>query len=58
MFYVTIKAKRKNAKRHIITKYATFEEAYRFYNLMDNPKYIYEICNGKWETVAVKGERK
>ena len=55
MFYVTFTAKRKNAKRHIITKYATFEEAYHFYNMMYDPRYIFEICNGRWETVEKKG---
>lgn len=49
MFYLTITAKRKNAKRHIAQKSNNLDE------LRDAGKkygrYITEIYNGKWELI-------
>lgn len=56
MFIVTVTAKEENAKRFMVSKHNTFDEAYRHYAMLDNTRYIYEIVNGKWEVLARKGE--
>lgn len=50
MFYVTITARRKNAKRHIAKKCQTFESAIYFAHML-NPSYIIEIFSGDWKKV-------
>ena len=47
MYYVLIKAKRKNAKRHIAGKYETYSEALRN-ALYIHSKYVVEIADGRW----------
>ena len=56
MYYLTLKAKCWNAKKHIIGKYDDLEQAKRRFDLLNNKRYIYEIVNGKWETIEKKGE--
>lgn len=55
MYYITITAKRKNAKRHIAKKVNTIEDAKKspFYNYAKEKdcKYNYEIYTGKWDFV-------
>lgn len=48
-YILTVTAKRKNAKRHIVER-GTIEDCRRLANNM-NEKYIVEIYNGKWELV-------
>lgn len=58
MYIVTVTAKEKNAKRFMVSKHKTFDEAYRRYAMLNNKRYIYEIydiVNGKWVVVARKG---
>ena len=51
MYYVTITAKAKNAKRHIAGKYATFGQALDCINRI-NSKYNATICDGKWNVLC------
>lgn len=50
MYILTITAKQKNAKRHIVTKSKDIEELRRQAN-NTNDKYIKQIYNGKWELI-------
>ena len=54
MYYITSKAKRRNAKRHIVEKVKNFEDVgFRLRRwCMLNNKYIYEVYNGNWELVC------
>ncbi len=53
MYYITSKAKRKNAKKHIVEKVENYKDLlgrlYYWIGLNDN--YIYEAYNGKWRKV-------
>lgn len=50
MYYLTITAKRKNAKRHIFGRYETLDEAVS--RVKDiNPRYRIEIYTGNWQIV-------
>lgn len=53
MYYVTIKAKRKNAKRHIKAKFELYNMALKYakHYLVFHQKYIIEICDGRWNTI-------
>lgn len=58
MFYLTITAKVKNARRHIVKKGNNIDELRKLGNNM-NIHYITEIYDGTWqlvETVNKKGE--
>lgn len=50
-YILTITAKRKNGKRHIVTKNSNlnFLRGLGIYNI--NNKYIVEIYNGNWQLV-------
>lgn len=51
MYYLTIKAKRKDAKKHIAKKGHSISELAAFgYNNLNN-KYIVEIFDAKWNFV-------
>ena len=50
MYYLTTKAKRKDAKRHIVSKCKDIEYLRTLAKNM-NACYIVEIYNGKWELV-------
>lgn len=54
MYYITSTAKRKNAKRHIVMKSTDYAYIKKMFDLYDNNRYIYEICNGKWEVLESK----
>ena len=53
MFYVlTVTAKRKNARRHIVSIYDTLEEVINHPLLNEeNPRQYYDLYNSKWELV-------
>lgn len=51
MYYLTITAKRKNAKRHISSKGNDIERLRRLANNINKDYYVVEIYNGKWELV-------
>ena len=51
MYYVTITAKAKNAKRHIAGKYETFGQALDGISRI-NSKYNATICDGKWNVLC------
>ena len=51
MYYLTITAKRKNAKRHIVTKSESLDELRNLGKNNMNDEYIVEIYTGKWELV-------
>lgn len=50
MYYVTITAKRKNAKRHIKAKFELYNMALKYAKRLYylNSKYIIEIYDGRW----------
>lgn len=50
MFYLTITAKRKNAKRHIVKKSNDIDVLRNLSRNM-NKRYRVEIYNGKWELI-------
>ena len=56
MFYLTITAKRKNAKRHIVSKSSDIDALRKLARNMNNC-YLVEIYNGKWELVETIEER-
>lgn len=58
MYYITITAKRKNAKRHIVMKSNDFAHIKKMFDMYDNSRYIYEIVNGKWEVLESKGAKR
>ena len=49
MYYLTITAKRKNAKRHIVTKSDILDKLIKLGKNRINYNYIVEIYTGKWE---------
>lgn len=51
MYYLTITAKRKNAKRHISSKGNDIERLRRLANNINKDYYVVELYNGKWELV-------
>ena len=53
MYYVTIKARRKNGKRHISAKFELYDMALKYAKRLSylNTRYIIEICDGRWNTV-------
>lgn len=52
MYYLTTEAKRKGAKRHILTKNNDIEELRRMaYALREMGGYTYKIFDGKWELI-------
>lgn len=53
MFIVTMKARRKNAKRHIAGKCRHLTAAYTTALLL-NKNYDVEVVNGAWKTVAIR----
>lgn len=56
MFYVTLTAKRKNAKRHIQHKCNTMEEVKKWVDWYKDSPYIVGVYTGKWEKVEVNTE--
>ena len=50
-YILTITAKRRNAKRHIVTKSESLDELRNLGRNNMNDKYIVEIYTGKWELV-------
>ena len=53
MYYVTIKAKRKNGRRHIQERFDSYDQAIKYAKQLSDvsSKYIIEICDGRWNTV-------
>ena len=53
MFYfITCTAKRKNARRHIVSIYDTLEECINHPLLnAENPHQYYDLYNSKWEII-------
>lgn len=58
IFIVSFKARRKNAKRHIASKFNSYEKAKDYALGWDKKKYYVEICNTKWEVLEVVNESK
>lgn len=56
MYILTITAKRKSARRHIVSKYRTLEEARRMFDILNNRRYIIEIYTGNWQFVEQRPE--
>ena len=50
-YILTITSKRKNAKRHMVTKSESLNELRNLGKNNMNDKYIVEIYTGKWELV-------
>ena len=50
-YILTTTAKRKNAKRHIVTKSESLDELRNLGKNNMNDKYIVEIYTGKWDLV-------
>ena len=57
MYYVTITAKRKNAKRHIYDRFESYDLAIKYAKKLSyyNSKYIIEIYDGRWNPVYKEG---
>ena len=53
MYYLTITAKRKNAKRHISNKGNDIDYLRKLGKNNINDRYIVEIYNGKWELIEM-----
>ena len=51
MYILAITAKRKNAKRHILTKCESLDKLIELGKNCINDKYIVEIYDGNWEIV-------
>lgn len=51
-YILTITSRRKNAKRHIVSKFYTLSDAEKVASSL-NKSYIIEIYNTKWELVKV-----
>ena len=51
MYILTTTSKRKNAKRHIVTKSESLDKLRDLGKNNMNDKYIVEIYTGKWEIV-------
>ena len=60
MYYVTIKARRKNGKRHISAKFELYDMALKYAKRLSylNTRYIIEICDGRWNTLYTESEDK
>lgn len=50
VYYLTVTAKRKNAKRHIVNKSTDIDQLRKTAQVL-NKCYTREIYNGKWELV-------
>lgn len=53
-YMITRRAKRKDGKRHIMAKFATYEEARAFFERLNNKRTIYQICDGKYNVLIEK----
>jgi hypothetical protein len=51
MYYLTVTAKRKNAKRHITSTHNNIKALEQHAKFIDSNRYNVEIYNGKWEFV-------
>ena len=53
MYYVTITARRKNGKRHILERLESYNQAYKYVKQLSilTSKYIIEICDGRWNAL-------
>ena len=63
MYYLCIRRKRKDGKRHILDKYENYSDALARARKWDNPHYELMICSGDWmytvhlsENMLKKGE--
>lgn len=57
IYFLTCTAKRKNARRHIVSKYGTIEECINHPLLKtENPHQYYDLYNSKWELIK-EGKR-
>lgn len=62
-YYILYIAKRRNAKRHILSKYNDYQEAINDYNKIVGNKYAhnyvynYELTNGRFKTLMKNGEK-
>ena len=57
MYYVTIKARRKNGKRHIHDRFKSYDLAIKYVKKLSdlNSKYIIEVCDARWNTLYTAG---
>lgn len=53
MYILTITARRKNAKRHIVDKSADINDLRKLANNVNGDLYVIEIYTGGWELVEV-----
>lgn len=53
MYYLTIKAKRKDAKKHISKKSHSIDELVTFGKNTLNDKYVVDIYDSKWNLVML-----
>lgn len=60
-YYVTITARRKDARRHIHERYSSLEDATKeFYDILSRGRYIVGLYTGDWKELkkGYKGEYK
>lgn len=50
-FYLCTTAKRKNAKRHIVGKYASVADAVKASENLNHDRYKITICAGDWKYI-------
>lgn len=51
-FYICLTAKRKNAKRLIQSKFASYEEALSYFDrISQNSRYHWELISGDWKEI-------
>ncbi len=53
MYILTITARRKNAKRHIVDKSTDINDLRKLANNVNGDRYVIEIYTGRWDLVEV-----